>query len=106
MHIGYDVRPTRTPFTPNVVSCPCPLNGPRGGLKFAIMMRYQENVASAIHLCNVRDLSFVKFAINVPLLLDIQMVDAPEIFQINKIPILDVVGNVSVRGAANISHSA
>jgi len=62
------------------------------------MMGYQGNVASAIHLRNVRDLSFVKFAINVPLLLDIRMVDAPEIFQIDKIPILDVVGYVSVSG--------
>jgi hypothetical protein len=62
-------------------------------------MRYQRNVASTVHLC--KDLSFVQFTINVTLLLDIWMVDAPEVLQIDKVPILDVVGNGSVSGAAS-----
>ena len=101
MYIGFDVRPTRTPFTAHVVLCPCPLNGLGGNLKFTIMMRYQGNVASTIHLRNIRDLSFVKFPINVAFLLNIRMVDAPEIFQIHKIHIIDVVGNVSISCPAN-----
>src|SRR5579863_8157891 len=59
--IGFDLRVTRTPWPADVVLCPCPLNGQGSELKFAIT-RKQRDIASAIHLRNVWDLSLVKFA--------------------------------------------
>jgi len=95
MHIGYDVQLASTPFTTQVFLCPCPLNGTGGDSKFTTIMRYQGNVAGAIHLCNVRDSSFVKYVIHIPLLPDIHVVNLPEIF------ILDVIGDVSICGTAD-----
>ena len=60
MHGGFDARPARTPFMAQVVLCPCPLNCPGGDSNFTIVMRYQANIASAVHLRNVGDLGFRK----------------------------------------------
>ena len=100
MDIGFDLRVTRAPWPVDVVLCPCPLNGQGGDLELAIT-RNQRDIASAIHLRNVWDLSLVKFAINITLLLDFEMINAPEILQVDKIAILDVVCNVTESGAAD-----
>ena len=100
MDIGLDLRVTRAPWPADVVLCPCSLNGLGSDLKLAIS-RNQRDIASTIHLRNVWYLSLVKFAINIPLLLDFGVVNAPEILQVDKIAILDVVCNVTESGTAD-----
>jgi hypothetical protein len=99
MNVWHNVWETITPcmqtaWTPYIVLCSCPLEFGRRDLNVA-------DVTRGTHLCNIRNLSVVEFTIHIALLVSFWMVNPPEIFQINKLPSLDVEGNITECGASN-----